>query len=277
MANLIVHVLSRPEDDEAILLWPEPANDGIWSCTDQQSMGLHSIENIGADNSSQQAYLGWPNGDDPIAVSYEFEAQSRSLDSDYWLLQDNKHTNASVDLVQQVTEWIGNGLNQQQQLDRLIANTAELFSYGHIAEHQRFTDGKDQVPSLCGVTAGSCVDINTFLIAAAKSLGIKVQYLAGYWFHPSRNYTKDMHCWLDFKVDGEHQFWDVAHHLKWGVKDLASGLNPAGGRRWLMSYGRGLEFATPHGLVSVSHFAEPVWILANGQQIEPELHIELQE
>jgi hypothetical protein len=133
------------------------------------------------------------------------------------------------------------------------------------------------VPLICGTARGSCVDINTWLMAAARSLDIPVQYVAGYWFHPERNATRDMHCWLQFQVDGEVLCWDLAHHLKWGVEGLAPGLNPAGGRRVPMSCGRGLGFVTPHGEVEVSHFSEPLWVLPGAQTHKPELRIHIQE
>lgn len=41
--------------------------------------------------------------------------------------------------------------------------------------------------------------------------------MAGYWFHLDKHETLDMHCWLAFGCDGEPLFWDLAHHLKWGV------------------------------------------------------------
>ena len=80
-----------------------------------------------------------------------------------------------------------------------------------------------------------------------------------------------MHCWLAFETDGQLLFWDLAHHLKWGVPKLAPSLNPAGGRRIAMSCGRGLTFETPNGNIEISHFSEPVWIMPDGRQRQPDL------
>ena len=133
------------------------------------------------------------------------------------------------------------------------------------------------MPAICGTAKGSCVDINTWLLAAARSLDIRVQYMAGYWFHPERNHTHDMHCWLMFETDAGITYWDLAHHLKWGVAELAPGLNPAGGRRVPMSAGRGLRFATPDGEVEISHFSEPLWVSPGGDTVRPDMTIHIQD
>jgi len=280
MPQLKVSIKTRPDDKDAILLWPVPAEDGAWHCQQVSTEGLPASQSLHAQNSSLGAQWARPEvTGTPFSITYGFVPTSVTaagvLPTDYWQVQDNKHTQASPELIEQVRSWVDPSSSQAQQLHDLIHKTADMFAYGHV--EQRFTEGKAQVPSLCGITNGSCVDINTFLIAGARKLGIKVQYLAGYWFHPERSHTHDMHCWLAFEVGNKTLFWDVAHHLKWGVPDLHSGLNPAGGRRWLMSYGRGLVFDTPHGEVSISHFAEPVWVLADGSQWQPELHIDLTE
>ena len=150
-----------------------------------------------------------------------------------------------------------------------------MFGYGH--QDVRFNDGLDSVPAICGTTKGSCVDINTFLLAAARSLDIRGQYIAGYWFHPDKVETLDMHCWLVFEPDGALIFWDLAHHLKWGVDKLSPGLNPAGGRRVAMSCGRGLRFKTENGEVEISHFSEPVWVVPGGTAVEPKIRAKIYE
>ncbi|MCP4790594.1 MAG: transglutaminase domain-containing protein [Gammaproteobacteria bacterium] len=276
MVRLNVKVNSRPRESDAILLWPKPPAGIGWQCQQITSLGLSVAQEIQADNASLWAQ--WAKAEDQQAISlcYEFEPLLKPvMADDYWHLQENRHTQASGALVEQVSTWVDESEKPSQQLYTLIHKTADMFAYGHV--EQRFTEGKSQVPPLCGITNGSCVDINTFLIAAARSLGIKVQYLAGYWFHPSRSHTHDMHCWLDFEVETGHEYWDVAHHLKWDVEGLHAGLNPAGGRRWLMSYGRGLTFQTIHGEVSISHFSEPLWVYSDGSVMAPQLHIELIE
>lgn len=88
-----------------------------------------------------------------------------------------------------------------------------------------------------------------------------------------------MHCWLLFKVateTGEKIIpWDLAHHLKWGVSEFKSCLNPAGGRRISMSFGRGLNFKTPKGNIEVSHFSEPLWLFPDGRSEKSRLVVDV--
>lgn len=107
----------------------------------------------------------------------------------------------------------------------------KVFAYDH--PEQRVHAGMEQMPVLCG-TMGSCMDLNGYLTCAARSLGVSMPYLAGYWVGPEKSDTHDMQCWLAFRLDGAVVFWGLAHHLKWRVSQLALGLNSAGGRRALM-------------------------------------------
>jgi hypothetical protein len=65
--------------------------------------------------------------------------------------------------------------------------------------------------------------------------------------------------------------------MKWGVKELSAGLNPAGGRRVAMTFGRGLTISSFAGPVTISHFSEPVWVLPNGTTENSKLVISIQE
>ncbi len=293
MKNVSVHVLSLPTKhaENAYLLFPKPFDDWVEECTAVELKNLIAVEEIQATNANQTAYLAKADAlkTDPV-IRYTFSESAQKAPADgFWNIQENRYTTASADLVELVRSLFKERPNPSQshpptsshkkpthaKIRALIEHAAEIFSYGH--EDQRFNDAMDEVPSLCGTTKGSCVDINTYLIAAARSLNIPVQYIAGYWFHPEKTETADMHCWLAFLADGEPLFWDLAHHLKWGVNPLNPGLNPAGGRRVPMSYGRGLAFKTPHGSVQISHFSEPVWVLPEGQLEEAKVLIGLEE
>jgi hypothetical protein len=194
-----------------------------------------------------------------LKIVYHFDSMREEVPGWFWQVQDNRYTRADDELVRQAAEKIVGAVNQQEVITRLVTWAAELFGYGH--GDGRFNDGMDTVPCLCGTTRGTCVDINTYIMAAAYSLDITVQYVAGYWFGPKRRTTPGMHCWLVFLYNDEPLYWDLAHHLKYGVNELAPGLNPAGGRRFAMSCGRGLEFMIPYGPVTISHFTDPVWVL----------------
>lgn len=264
-----------PQTSESCwLLLPRPINDWQQRYLGMELNRVAQISEVKALNSEQHAFLLKPASACPPQIEYRFEPGVWQPSSWIWQQQDNRHTRAADDLVELARTIVGPADDRRTAIQRLIEHAAEIFGYGHRDNY--LYEEKEEISTFCGVAKGSCVDINTYVMAAARSLDIPVQYLAGYWIHPQKNKTHDMHCWLVFQVDGEPLFWDLAHHLKWGVEKLAPGLNPAGGRRVPMSCGRGLCFPTPHGEVEISHFAEPVWILPDARKVKPQLQIEIQ-
>ncbi|MEM8840717.1 MAG: transglutaminase-like domain-containing protein [Pseudomonadota bacterium] len=258
----------------AILIAPKPV--AAW---DQRFVGFDAgaaaVAEIPSTNSPQTAYALTP-GDGPVSLSYAFEvAPGQPAAGDIWQGPRSALTRADPGLAALSAELCAQTGTTGERLDALVRHAAEMFDYDHPDE--RFNTGLDAVPTLCGTTRGSCVDINTFVLAGALSQGITGQYMAGYWFGPGRNSTPDMHCWLAFDDGDAPLFWDIAHHLKWGVDPLAPGLNPAGGRRVAMTAGRGLGFDTVNGPVTISHFSEPLWVLPDGGTKEPEIRISLEE
>ncbi len=224
-----------------------------------EAEGVSAAREIGALNSGCRAYLLTPRADAPLRLRYAVALTDDAAPDWTWRVEDNRHTRAAPELAELARAAAEGAEDQRAQLRRLIDHAASVFAYGHGAE--RVNAGRDSVPRLCGTTRGSCIDINTYVLAAARSLGIRGQYVAGYWFHPEKTATDDMHCWLAFEPDGRLVFWDLAHALKWGDSlgaRIEEGLNPAGGRRVAMSCGRGLRFDTGFGAVEISHFSEPV-------------------
>jgi len=257
------------------LIVPRPIADWHSRCVALEFDAVEKVHETAALNSAQRAFLLKPAPGKVPAIRFGFSKNTLEPDQSIWHLQDNRYTKASTELCALASELTQNQHTEHEKVKALIENAALHFGYEH--PPLRFNDGHDDVPVLCGTTKGSCVDINTYLIAAARSLGIKVQYMAGYWFHPDKKATRDMHCWLVFECEGVPVFWDLAHHLKWGVDELAPGLNPAGGRRVPMSCGRGLQFETAQGQVLISHFSEPLWIKPGGELIKPAMWISLIE
>ncbi|MEO1291576.1 MAG: transglutaminase-like domain-containing protein [Pseudomonadota bacterium] len=245
----------------ASLLVPRPFEHWGERFVRFETTGVSAVEEVEATNSRCHAYWLTPAGETPPSLRYTFVMNDSPAPNWVWQEQQNRHTTAAPDLVTLAKQLAEGSTTERAALRRLIDNAAGIFDYGHVDE--TFNEGADEVPMLCGTTRGSCVDINTYLLAAARSLGIRGQYIAGYWFHPEKTTTADMHCWLAFEPDGKLVFWDLAHALKWRATlgaSIQEGLNPAGGRRVGMSCGRGLLFDTAHGPVEISHFSEPVWI-----------------
>ena len=244
--------------------------------------GVGDCAEIKAQNSACRAYLLRATGD-VIRLRYEVDlgacsAAEWTAPDWVWRMQENRYTVAAESLVAHARDLTRGAEREEEALRRIIDDAAALFDYDHPDE--KFNEGCDAVPTICGTSKGSCVDINTYILAAATAVGITGQYIAGYWFHPHKTETTDMHCWLAFEIDGRLAFWDLAHCLKWADTlgaTICEGLNPAGGRRVAMSCGRGLAFETPVGPVSVSHFSEPVLLTPDRAQIRPQLLISVEE
>lgn len=274
--RLDIKSFSGRDFHEAWMIVPKPVTDWNTRCVSVQFENILEVREVEAINSLQHAFLIKVSVDQIPIVNFEFyEDEDVEADPWIWFTQDNKYTRASSDLCERTKEITKQACSDIDRVHLIIKHAAELFGYAH--PEVRFNEGYEEVPILCGTTKGSCVDINTYILAASRCLGIKVQYIAGYWFHPEKTETLDMHCWLAFECDQRTIFWDLAHHLKWGVENLAPGLNPAGGRRVPMTCGRGLRFPTPHGEISISHFSEPLWLLPSGEYIKPDMRITIQE
>jgi len=155
--------------------------------------------------------------------------------------------------------------------------TAERFTYGHPAA--RFNDGHDAIPALgCGLTEGSCVDINTYFLAALRAVGIEAGYVTGFFFpQEKQGRCEDGHCWVLTRIDGAVQTWDIAHHLKMGTRDIRPAPNPKPGFRAACFYGMVLDFPDL-GLCAVKALIEPACL--NGatvlRPVAPEIRLHRQ-
>lgn len=159
----------------------------------------------------------------------------------------SRFTRAADDLVIEAKDAAGDltGLARAQAVAR---HTAERFSYGH--PEARFNDGCDVVPALgCGLTEGSCVDINTYFLAALRASGIEAGYVTGFFFpQEKKDHCTDGHCWVVTRINGATHEWDIAHHLKLGTRDIAPALNPKPGQRVACFHSMGLDIPELGGL-----------------------------
>lgn len=145
-------------------------------------------------------------------------------------------------------------------LDALVAHAASMFVYGH--PERRFNDGADAVPLVaCGGVPGSCVDINTYLVALLRAAGYEAAYVAGYFFPAEKaGTTTDMHCWVVSRHAGECLSWDIAHHKKMGREDVAPGLNPRPGVRVALTHSMGHTYPAAGVERAQKLLCEPVWL-----------------
>lgn len=185
----------------------------------------------------------------------------------------NRFTTAAVALVASAQEVAGAAGGGLAGISAIVNDTARQFSYGHV--ETRFYDGHDEIPALCGLTQGSCGDINAYLIAALRAAGYEAGYVAGYFFPAEkRGRCEDMHCWVVTRHNGHTQEWDIAHHLKMGRTDIAAGLNPKPGVRVPMAHSMGHSLPAL-GLSGLKILSQPMWLGDDGKASRAEVEISL--
>ena len=191
-----------------------------------------------------------------VTVRYAFLGTPGRYPEEIFRPAPSRFTRAAEALIAEAEEMAGTG-DALTRARRIACGTAERFDYGH--PEARFNDGLDHVPALgCGVTAGSCVDINTYFLAALRAAGIEAGYVTGCFFPAEkRDWCSDGHCWVVTRIDGETQEWDIAHHLKLGSRDIRPGLNPKPGFRAALGHSMGLSFPAL-GLDGIKALIEPV-------------------
>ncbi len=181
----------------------------------------------------------------------------------------SRFTRAATALVTEASEVARKG-----GLVGLARHVAGLFHYGH--PDTKFYEGMDDIPQLCSMTEGSCVDINAYFIAAARAAGYQAGYVTGYFIPAEkRNWCEDMHCWVITRDNGLIQEWDIAHHLKLGTREIEPGLNPKPGVRLPMAHSMGLNFPSMN-IADLKLIAEPMWLLRDGSWRAAELNISLE-
>jgi len=166
----------------------------------------------------------------------------------------NVHTTAAAALVAASVETTARAGGGQAAIAALVAETEARFVYDH--PEARFNEGTDAVPYLaCGATPGSCVDINTYLVASLRAAGHEAAYVYGYFFPEERGgITHDMHCWVVTRHEGAVLEWDIAHHMKAQLGATRAGLNPRPGARIALGHSMGHRYG---GLPEIKLLAEP--------------------
>lgn len=153
---------------------------------------------------------------------------------------DSRFTRFAAELAEEtrgIAEAAGGG---EAGMLAIIRHVAGLFDYGHTED--RFYDGHDAIPQLCGTIKGSCVDINAYVIAGLRAAGYEAGYIYGPFIpEEKKTWAADMHCWVVTRHDGIVQEWDIAHHLKMGTRDVRPALNPKPGVRVAMSHSMGWQ------------------------------------
>lgn len=205
-------------------------------------------------------------GDEPVHIEYEYGIGT-AYPNCMFDPRDCAFTQAAQSLAGEGAKMASAGI------DAIVQHVAALFTYGH--PDNSFYDGETAVPQLCGLTEGSCVDINLYLIALLRAAGYEAGYITGYFFPEEKGgTTTDMHCWVVTRDRGQTLEWDIAHHLKMGTRHIRPGLNPKPGWRVPVAHSMGLDLPAL-GISGLKLLAEPMW-LAEDRADRPELEIRIQ-
>ncbi len=201
----------------------------------------------------------------PLTLSYEIAPGGPAYPDIMFAPRATRYTTPADDLAQasvEVARAAGGGM---AGIAALVAEAEARFAYAH--PDVRFNDGTEAVPYLsCGLTPGSCIDINTYLVASLRAAGFEAGYVYGYFFPAEKGgVTDDMHCWVVTRHAGVVQHWDIAHHMKAGLGPARDALNPRPGWRVALGHSMGHRYGHGAGAVTLKLLAEPVLIGADGK------------
>ncbi len=222
-----------------------------------------------ADPASGQHALCLTLEEDRITLRWRFETGGAPYPETLFQHRESRYTRAAAALSEEAS-----AIARKGGLRALARHVAGMFHYGH--PESRFYDDADEIPQLCSMTEGSCVDINAYFIAAARAAGYDAGYVTGYFIPgEKRTWCEDMHCWVVTRDNGIVQEWDIAHHLKMGARDIDPGLNPKPGVRVPMAHSMGLNFPAL-GVADLKLLSEPMWLFPDGHWQQADLSITLE-
>ncbi len=258
----------------AHLLAPLGVASSLGSVAGLAVEGGRIVETLGEIKTGQQAALIAPEGDGPVTLTYRYAPapEAPRYPEAAWRPRCNRWTEAAEDLAAASRAIAAEAGGGHAGIEALVAEARARFTYGH--PEQRFNDGSDVVPFLgCGIAEGSCVDINTYLVASLRAAGYEAAYLYGYFFPAEKvNTTVDGHCWVATRLDGDVLDWDIAHHIKAGLHPVSPALNPKPGRRVLVSHSMGHRYGAVDGDIALKLLGEPIWRTPDGVIHQPDQH-----
>ncbi|MEL6817291.1 MAG: transglutaminase-like domain-containing protein [Pseudomonadota bacterium] len=221
-----------------------------------------TVEFIFEANTGQAAALIAPTGDNVI-LQYQASNRAGAYPEAMFKHRPNRFTRAANELVNDARKIADSAVDGHAAIQAIARDTAERFTYGH--PEKRYYEGFDEIPHLgCGTTAGSCVDINAYLIAALRSAGFEAGYVYGYFFPKEKGgHANDGHCWVVTRHAGVTLEWDIAHHLKLGTRDICCGLNPKPGHRVALAHSMGHSFPAL-AIHDMKLLGEAIWVDGEG-------------
>lgn len=198
---------------------------------------------------------------------HSFSSAGSTLPADAYLPEGTAVTTAAVELANEarsIAALAGGGL---AGIAAVVADTSARFDYGEVPATERWYYGQSAVP-IVACTAGNCIDINTYLVAALRAAGYETTYLTCYFFDDNpKGIASGMHCWVRTRHDGVTQDWDIAHFKKAGRSDVSAIMNPIPGRRFALAFGRDHAYRWQGIDIRLSTPSQPMWVRADGTAI----------
>jgi len=112
---------------------------------------------------------------------HTFTSPGSALSAEAYLPENTAVTTAAADLANEarsIASRAGGGL---AGISAIVADTSARFEYGQVPMEQRWYYGQDSVP-IVACTAGNCIDINTYLVAALRAADYEAAYITCYFF-----------------------------------------------------------------------------------------------
>ncbi len=198
-----------------------------------------------------------------VTIRLRYQASGPAYPEVIFAPRDSRFTRAAAALAGETRAIAAAAGGGRSGMQAIVNHVAGIFDYGHPEE--RFYDGADELPQLCSMAQGSCVDINAYLIAALRTAGYEAGYVYGVFVpEAKRTWAEDGHCWVVTRFEGRCEEWDIAHFLKMGGREIAPGLNPRPGVRLPLAHSKG--WTVPElGLHDVKLMGPPLAIGDDGR------------
>lgn len=253
--------LTEPATNCAPLLFGVPFNTPEQSVIAIDVVAGNCLDRVTASNSGQSALLIEPEGGCAV-VDVDFSDAAGMAPA--WLFGSTggAHEQPSVALAELIDGLAGTTYGQAR-VNRIIEHIDARFVYGR--RERGLGDGEAAMPALlCDTHAGTCVDTHSYAVAAMRAGNMDAAYISGVFFKAGQSLSRPGHCWIAVQVDGAAQYWDVSHHLKYGLGPSQPGYNPLPGTRFALTAGRDLRFELPGRSLAVSILKG--FVAADGEQ-----------